>query len=618
MSVMFGSRRDDTGQKRWLVLLSPLLVLSLTATGCSPGGQSPEAVCVPNIGAPSVARLWNERALDAIRRDIPDPTVAARNLFHLSVAMWDVFVLAGGEGQPIYTSVSPDDPLTSSELDSAISVAAYLVLLSRYGSTSPTDRAARLRFDQSLKSVCLSEPETWDHSDSAIALGLDVAHAVLQIAKRDRSSEPVTYDPKNEPLIVNSPGNSMIAPQHWQPLSIQGRTTQTGVLQADTQEILGGGWGHVSGFTLSSYTDVASIVPEPPAIGTSEFREAIVEVLDRSRRLQLSESSTIDISPGAVGNNRLGAREGVGYRLNPTTEQPYTSLTSLEADYGRVVADYWADGPGSETPPGHWNVLANYVSDRMAATADASATAAILDVSDRLHWDLALYTLLNASLHDAAIAAWGTKTAYDYARPISMIRYAGTLGQSSDQRLPSFHPDGLILTPDVAELITPETVQIGGRHEHLQDDIGEIAVKSWIPGESDGEGQIGWALATNWLPFQLPTFVSPAFPGYVSGHSTFSRAAAEALAYFTGSPFFPGGLHEIVVSEIDFAPAPRSPVTLQWATYFDAADQAGDSRLWGGIHVRADDLAGRILGAEVGRRATDRFVADHLNPTEDK
>ncbi len=39
---------------------------------------------------------------------------------------------------------------------------------------------------------------------------------------------------------------------------------------------------------------------------------------------------------------------------------------------------------------------------------------------------------------------------------------------------------------------------------------------------------------------------------------------------------------------------------LEWATYFDASDQAGRSRLYGGIHVAPDDLLGRRIGAECG------------------
>ena len=45
---------------------------------------------------------------------------------------------------------------------------------------------------------------------------------------------------------------------------------------------------------------------------------------------------------------------------------------------------------------------------------------------------------------------------------------------------------------------------------------------------------------------------------------------------------------------------PTQDTPLQWATYYDAADQAGISRLWSGIHVRADDFEGRKIGAVVG------------------
>ena len=99
--------------------------------------------------------------------------------------------------------------------------------------------------------------------------------------------------------------------------------------------------------------------------------------------------------------------------------------------------------------------------------------------------------------------------------------------------------------------------------------------------------------------------MTPSFAAYVSGHSTFSRAAAEVLAGFTGSPFFPGGLGEwtIPAGSLEFEAGPTTDVTLQWASFADAADQAGLSRLYGGIHVRADDLAGRVMGEAIGQAA---------------
>ena len=107
------------------------------------------------------------------------------------------------------------------------------------------------------------------------------------------------------------------------------------------------------------------------------------------------------------------------------------------------------------------------------------------------------------------------------------------------------------------------------------------------------------------MPYQLPTFVTPSFQGYVSGHSTFSRAAAEVLTGITGSPYFPGGLAERTLTAGSFRveAGPTADVVLRWATYYDAADQAGQSRLYGGIHVQADDFTGRIIGTSCGKDA---------------
>ena len=98
----------------------------------------------------------------------------------------------------------------------------------------------------------------------------------------------------------------------------------------------------------------------------------------------------------------------------------------------------------------------------------------------------------------------------------------------------------------------------------------------------------------------------------MSGHSTFSRAAAEVLEALTGDAFFPGGLAEFVAPADEFLVFERGPsvdVRLQWATYRDAADQTSLSRIWGGIHPPVDDLPGRRMGAEVGERAWARARA---------
>jgi hypothetical protein len=112
----------------------------------------------------------------------------------------------------------------------------------------------------------------------------------------------------------------------------------------------------------------------------------------------------------------------------------------------------------------------------------------------------------------------------------------------------------------------------------------------------------------DWIPYQRATFVTPAFAGFVSGHSTFSRASAEVLTAITGSEYFPGGIGEwsFEPDALEFEAGPEQPITLQWATFADAADQAGLSRLFGGIHISADDLAGRKVGYLCGRAAWER------------
>jgi hypothetical protein len=274
-------------------------------------------------------------------------------------------------------------------------------------------------------------------------------------------------------------------------------------------------------------------------------------------------------------------------------------------DFGRVMAEFWADGPNSETPPGHWNVLANLASDEMDPNLKIGGQGPVVD---RLQWDVKLYLALNGAVHDAAIAAWGAKGYYDGARPISWIRYMGGLGQSSEPNSPAYNKEGLPLVPGLIELITKETTAPGQRHAALASHEGQIAVYAWAGNPQDPKTQVGgvkWILAVNWVPYQLPTFVTPSFPGYYSGHSTFSRAGAEVLAKFTGSEYFPGGVsgYTIKAGSLKFEAGPTTDIRLEWATYYDASDQAGQSRLWGGIHVQTDDFTGRIMGAQCGQDA---------------
>jgi MYXO-CTERM domain-containing protein len=218
---------------------------------------------------------------------------------------------------------------------------------------------------------------------------------------------------------------------------------------------------------------------------------------------------------------------------------------------------------------------------------------------------------LGGTMHDVAISAWGVKGWYDYIRPVSAIRALAALGQSSDEAGPSYHPGGLNLHPGYIEVVTAQSSAPGQRHEHLVDDIGKIALYAWrgpdfIPDPEVDEAGVGWILAENWWPYQRPSFVTPPFAGYVSGHSTYSRAASEMMTIMTGSPYFPGGMGIFPAPQNEFLVFEEGPsqyIELQWATYYDASDQTSLSRIWGGIHPPADDLPGRHMGQAIARDA---------------
>jgi hypothetical protein len=201
----------------------------------------------------------------------------------------------------------------------------------------------------------------------------------------------------------------------------------------------------------------------------------------------------------------------------------------------KVIAEYWADGPSSVLPPGHWMLFAQVVSARDRHSLDA---------------DVKLFFLMGNAVMDAGIATWEAKRFYNTARPITAIRslFAGT-----------------------------SVASFAGK------DLGINTV--------DGKF---------WMPYQSPNFITPPFPEYTSGHSAFSSAAAEILKRFTGSDNF--------MHSQDFANGwstfetnvPQNPVNLYWATFTEAADEAGLSRIYGGIHFTSGDLESRTLGRNVG------------------
>jgi hypothetical protein len=213
-------------------------------------------------------------------------------------------------------------------------------------------------------------------------------------------------------------------------------------------------------------------------------------------------------------------------------------------DVKKSKAEYWADGPGSVFPPGHDFIFAQALSRRKGHTIDTDAK---------------LFFMLGNAMMDAGIASWYQKYKYDSVRPITAIRH---------------HPD--FRTKDV---------------------------NSWL-GPNKGFGTVK---GSQWIPYQALHVVTPPFPEYVSGHSTFSGAGSTILAAFFGEAF--GAYVVIPAGSSTFeSNTPASPVTLSWSTFTVASDEAGWSRRYGGIHFLTGDSHGRALG-----RQTAQYVYSTAN-----
>lgn len=573
----------------------------------------------PVQGAQSIARDWNEQILTCIRNDTPHPPAQARNLFSLSVCMYDAWAAyTNGPVGFAYRGKHTAADLAAARRE-AISYAAYRMLRERYF-YSRTATATLANLDAHMTSLGYSIFNTTRDTSTPAGVGNSVYDAISAWFINDGSRQtngtqsnpypdyPLSqggYDYINDPMPTILPGTFLWDVNHWQRLQIVNAVDQNGFPEGPIQRYLGPQWLGVRPFALTrSDRTKPWIDPGPPphlnGVGDAAFRTNVVAVLRASSHLTPDDGVTMDISPGAFGNSTLGSNDGTGHPVNPATGQPYAPNIVKRGDFVRVLAEFWADGPNSETPPGHWNTLANAVSDHPSFSKQFGGTGPVLN---DLEWDVKLYFTLNAAVHDAACAAWSLKRYYDGWRPISVIRHMGQLGQSTIESDPTYHPDGLPLEPGLIEIVTQDTIS-SGRHAGLR--AGKIAVLAWPgqPGDSVNQYQgVRWIHADTWVPYQRTNFVTPAFPGYVSGHSTFSRSAAEVLTAFTGSQFFPGGMgiyNAPANTGLGFEKGPSQTIQLQWGTYYDAADQAGLSRIWGGIHPPVDDFEGRRAGSQAG------------------
>ncbi len=205
-------------------------------------------------------------------------------------------------------------------------------------------------------------------------------------------------------------------------------------------------------------------------------------------------------------------------------------------------------------------------------------TKFVSDMNDlQLDDDVKLFLVASNAIFDASIASWDAKYGYDYVRPVTAIRALG------DTLISAWRPRSLA----VLAYATPAALAEAKDSVIVPAGLGEVRAADWEP--------------------YLPT---PPFPSYVSGHSVFTAAWARAMELATGRPDFnfKKTVRHLYVEQRELA----LPVTLSYPTFADAAQAAGISRIWAGVHWPADNERGLKLGREVGenvwRRAEQFFL----------
>lgn len=462
-----------------------VLAVALSLTGLPPAPAT--AVTPPG---PNPVLRWSGELLDVIAVTATAPTVGARAMAVTHTCMYDAWAAydATAAGTRLGDSLRrPVGEHTLAAKYEAISRAARLALTDLF-----PDFAGR--FEAVLAGAGYN-PAAPAAEGTPAAVALRACRAVLDFRHHDGANqlgdEPGSVGGPYSDYTGYRPANGtdrVTDPDRWQP-----ETRPDGRGGAIAQRFLTPHWGHVVPFAAADMDVLRPLDPGPPKAGTPARQVEIDELIRISAEL--------------------------------TDEQ-------------KVIAEYWAGGPGSELPPGHWLRFGEYCARRDALGVDS---------------DVKLFFLLGNAMLDASIAAWDGKVRFDSIRPVSLVRhlYAGR------------------------------------------------TIRAW-GGPYQGAQAIDGAA---WRPY-LPT---PPFAEYPSGHSTFSAAGAGVLNLFTGRNDF--GATVVVpagASRIEPGAVPARDVVLEWATFDDAADQAGLSRRLGGIHFLSGDLDGRVVGRQVAARVVAR------------
>lgn len=379
--------------------------------------------------------------------------------------------------------------------------------------------------------------------DGSIAaqVGVDAAEDLLALRADDGSNQAGNFAASaTDYTPLNTGPDAIVDITRWTPERVP-IDSGTGPLQG----FLTPQWQFVESFALAEdaagETDHADHRPPPPqAFFTAAFADA---TLDLEAQLITHNGATFEVSKDLIGTV-----------INPGFIEQAEEVVAFSAnltDEEKVLAEFAEDGIDTAFPPGTFMGFAQYVSAR--------------DDHD-LDTDARLFVAMANAMLDAGVSTWEAKTFYDYARPVRAIRELGKLGLIGE----------------------------------FDEELGGYAIEAFA-GPGLGTQTI---LAENFVTFQrFTTDPSPPFAEYTSGHSAFSAAGAEVLQLFTGSDAFGASVTFAPGSTQFEAGVPAEEVTLEWETFSDAADDNGQSRLFGGIHFHEGDLYGRALGRQVGEQA---------------
>ncbi|MGD2182462.1 vanadium-dependent haloperoxidase [Lusitaniella coriacea] len=449
----------------------------------------------------TVVAKWNQATLQAISASQMPPTPASRALAVVHTSIFEAW--AAYDPVAIGTQMGdraqvPSEQITLANKEAAISYAAYRTLVDLFPSQVHI-------FNNLMQELGYDYTQTSTNMRTPIGIGTVAAQKVIEYRRNDRANQANNYA---DTTGYNPPNdwNIMRHPTYWQPLRVENGQT--------VQQFITPHWELVTPFALRSANQF--LPPPPPMFGTPDYVARALEVIE---------------------------------------------ITAELDDRGKAAAEYWADGPGSVQPAGHWLLFGEFISQRDGHTLDD---------------DVKMFFMLGNAVLDAGIAAWDAKTHYNYVRPITAIQYL-----AENKLLPENH-----------------------RYVRTNPTTGVQEILGWT-GPNEGSK---WIAGNTWIPYQRTDFVSPPFAEYVSGHSAFSAAAAEIFKRYTGSDGFGGRATITPRSSTYESNTPQQPVVLYWETFMDAANESGFSRLYGGIHFRDANLNGLSLGRAVADRVWARSL----------